>query len=113
MANPPSQPTLYDPEFAGRLQKAVNERTYGGMLSITPQEFGQIVQALGVNVNLNTLSEASPQNPFTDRSTVFEIRVAARSGDVTKTLDAVVRFDKVQPGQVVTTPGRLVHWRED
>jgi hypothetical protein len=25
----------------------------------------------------------------------------------------VVRFDKAQPGQVVTTPGKLVHWRED
>jgi hypothetical protein len=64
-------------------------------------------------VNQNNLSESSPQNPFTDRSTTFRVRSAGRAGDVTKTVDAVLRFDKPQPGQVVTTPGKLVHWRED
>lgn len=113
VADPPSQPALYDPEFAERLHKAVVERTFGGMLSISPSDFGQLVQLSGVTVNANQLTEASPQNPFTDRSSVFRIRSAGRSGDVTKTLEAVVRFEKPMPGQVVTTPGRLVHWREE
>ncbi len=113
VADPPTQPILYDPEFADRLQKLVVERTFGGMLSMTPSDFGQLVAALGVKVNMNQLSEASPQNPFTDRSSVFRIQATGRAGDVTKLLVAVVRFDKVLPGQVVTTPGQLVHWRED
>jgi general secretion pathway protein K len=113
VADPPNQQIFYDPEFGDRLQKLVMERTFGGILSITPSDFGQLVAALGVKVNLNNLSDTSPQNPFTDRSTTFRVRAAGRAGDVTKTVDAVVRFDKAQPGQVVTTPGKLVHWRED
>jgi general secretion pathway protein K len=113
VADPPTQPVLYDPELADRLQKAVLERTFGGMLSLTPTDFGQLVAALGVNVKMDTLAETSPQNPFTDRSSVFRIRAAGRAGDVTKNLDAVLRFDKLTPGQVVVTPGRIVHWREE
>jgi len=113
IADPPSQPALFDPELADRLQKAVVEKTFGGMLSLSPLDFGQLVAALGVKVNMNTLSETSPQNPFTDRSSVFRIRALGRAGDVTKDLDAVVRFDKLPPGQVAVTPGRLVHWREE
>ena len=99
VADPPGQPVLYDLEFPDRLQKVVMERTFGGILTLTPQDFGQIVAALGVKVNMNTFSPTNPQNPFTDRSSVFQIRVAGRSGDVTKTLEAVVRFDKAQSGQ--------------
>jgi general secretion pathway protein K len=103
VADPPGQPVLYDAEFPDRLQKVVMERTFGGIFSLTPQDFGQIVGALGVKVNPNTFSETNPQNPFTDRSTVFQIRVAGRSGDVTKVLEAVVKFDKVQSGQAAVT----------
>jgi hypothetical protein len=113
VADPPAQPTLYDPLFAERLQRAVVERTLGGILSLSPWDFGQIVQASGVTVNANQLTEASPQNPFTDRSSVFQIRSSGRSGDVTKRLEVVVRMEKLTPGQVVITPGRLVHWREE
>lgn len=113
VSDPPTQPLLYDPEFADRLQKVILEKTFGGMLSISPYDFGQIVAALGVKVAMSQLSETSPQNPFTDRSSVFRVRSQGRAGDVTKTLDAVLRFDKPTPGQVATTPGRLVHWREE
>lgn len=106
VASPPSQPALYDPEFADRLQKVVMERTYGGMLSLTPADFGQIVAALGVNVNQNMLSPTSTANPFTDRSTVFRIRSAARVGDVTKVLDGVFRFGQAQSGQATSTAGQ-------
>jgi general secretion pathway protein K len=137
VADPPGQPVLDDPEFPDRLQKVVMERTFGGVFSITPQDLGQILLALGVKLNMNDLSETSPKNPFTDRSRVFQIRAIGRSGDVTKSLEAVVRFDSPQPGQVATRPGQpgqpaatpgqalavpgqgatalgqLVHWRED
>jgi general secretion pathway protein K len=113
VADPPGQPVLLDPAFAELLQRAVFDRTLGGLLSITPLEFGQMLQSLGVSVDVNRLKETSPQNPFTDRSSVFHIRAAGRAGGVTKRLDAVVRYDKPVAGQVVTIPGRLVHWREE
>ncbi len=118
IAEPKTQPVLYDPEFPDKLQKVVMERTLGGMLSLAPLDFGQLLQALGVTVNLTALSAQSTSNPFTDRSSVFKITVAGRVGDVTKNLEAVVRFDTGQPGQPqqvqpVTTPGQLRHWRED
>jgi general secretion pathway protein K len=106
VADPPGQPVLYDPEFPDRLQKVILEKTFGGIFSMTPQDFGQILLALGVKLNMNTLSETSPKNPFTDRSRVFQIRATGRSGDVTKVVEAVVKFDKLQPGQVAATAGQ-------
>jgi general secretion pathway protein K len=111
MADPPGQPLLLDPVFAERLQKAVLERTLGGILTLSPAELGQLVEASGVRVNAAQLADGSPQNPFTDRSSVFRLRAAGRAGDVTKTLDVVVRADKIQAG--VPTPGRIVLWREE
>jgi len=113
VADPPNQPTLHDPAFAQRLHKLVLERTLGGILSISPADFGQLVEAAGVHVNANQLIETSPQNPFTDRSSTFRVRAQGRAGDVRKTIDAVVRFDRPTAGQPVTVPGRLVHWREE
>jgi len=113
MAGPPSQPALYDPAFAERLQRLVLERTLGGILSITPADLGQLVEAAGVRVNPNMVKDGSNQNIFTDRSSVFRIRATGRAGDVTKTLEAMVRYDKATPGQVEKIPGRLVHWREE
>jgi general secretion pathway protein K len=118
VADPPTQPVLYDPEFPDKLQKIVMQRTLGGMLALSPLDFVQLVQGLGVRVNLSAFTGTSQANPFTDRSTVFKLKVAGRAGDVTKNLEAVVRFDAGQQGQPqqarpVTTPGQLRHWRED
>jgi general secretion pathway protein K len=113
IADPQNQPGLYDPEVARRLHALVTERTYGGILSISPVEFGTLVETAGITVDMNRLGPTSTNNPFTDRSSVFRVRAQGRAGDVAKTLDAVVRFDKPVPGQQVTTPGRLVHWREE
>jgi general secretion pathway protein K len=113
MADPPNQAPLYDPAFALRLHQLVLERTLAGMLSISPSELGQLVELAGVTVNMSTLANTSPQNPFTDRSSTFRLRAVGRAGDVAKTLDVVVRFDKLVAGTPVTTPGRLVHWREE
>ncbi len=113
IADPPSQPRLYDTTFAEQLHKLVLDRTYGGMLSLSPLDFGQLVETAGVKVNANLIQPTSPQNPFTDRSTVFRVRSQGRAGDVKKTLDVVMRFEKAQQAQVVAIPGRIVHWREE
>jgi len=113
VADPPSQPALHDALFATRLHQLVIERTFGGLLSLSPWELGQLVEAAGVSVNTNLLSPTSTNNPFTDRSTVFRVRSAGRAGAVEKTLDVVLRFEKPAQGQPVSVPGRLVHWREE
>jgi len=110
IADPPDQPLLADPAFAERLQKLVLERTFNGILSLSPADFGQLVESLVVSVDASLLAEG-PKSPFTDRSSVFRLRAAGRAGDVVKTLDVVLRMEKIQPG--VPMPGRLVHWREE
>ena len=96
-----------------RLQRLIVERTFGGMLSMTPADFGNAVKEAGVTVNENLLAPQSTQNPFTDRSSAFRLRAVGRAGDVAKTLDVVVWFDQPTPGKPMTTPGRIVHWREE
>jgi general secretion pathway protein K len=110
MAAAPDDPTLLDPAFLERLVKGITLQTLGGVLSLTPADLGRLVQESGVAVNQNLLTEG-PQSPFTDRSTVFRLRSAGRAGDVTKTLDVVVRVEKIQAN--VPTPGKIVHWREE
>jgi general secretion pathway protein K len=112
MADPPGQPALYDLEFPKRLQALVAQQTVGGMLAITPADLGRLVEQAGVTVNMASLAPTSPGNPFTDRSSVFRVRAQGKAGMVTKTLDAVVRFDKGQASQD-PAPGRLVHWQEE
>jgi general secretion pathway protein K len=106
------QPKLLDPQFAVNLQKAVAEQTFGGLLSMTPQQFGAIAAAAGLRVNQTLLAD-SPNNPFTDRSTVFRIRAHAQAGVVQSSIDAVVRLERAPAGEPTAAPGRLVHWREE
>jgi general secretion pathway protein K len=113
IATPAAQPGLFDPEFGKRLQKLVLERTFGGLLSMTPAVFGQLVQEAGVLVDTNLIADTNPNNPFTDRSTTFRIRSAGVAGDVTSRIDAVVRLEKAQAGEAVDAPGRIIHWREE
>jgi general secretion pathway protein K len=112
-ADPPIQPAFLDPELPARLHGLVLERTFGGILSLSSSDFGQLVQLAGVTVNMSPLAENSPQNPFTDRSFVFRIRAVGQAGDVRKKLEAVVRFEQTTQGQPGSTSGRLVHWREE
>jgi general secretion pathway protein K len=113
IANPPNQPALLDPQFADRLQKAVTERTFGGLLSLTPQDLGALVVAAGVQVNQTLVAATNTNNPFTDRSTVFRIRAHAQAGAVHSSIDAVVRLEQAVAGEATAAPGRLVHWREE
>jgi general secretion pathway protein K len=111
MADPPLQPALLDPVFAERLELLVAQQTFGGVVAITPIQFGQLVQAAGVTINQATLTGTN--SPFTDRSTAFRIRVAGTAGDVEKTIEAVVWLEKPKPGVPAAAPGRLVYWREE
>lgn len=116
-------PNLRKPEFLPLLHTLVMQETFGGILALAPSRLADLIEQAGVTVNptLRPLLAkiGDPNNPFTDRSTAFRIRSLGRSGDVTKTIDAVVWFNEQQTQQQSgvatpnTTPGRVVHWREE
>jgi general secretion pathway protein K len=104
-----------DPTFPARLHKAVSQIRMGGFLTLTPLQFAQLVDGLGVKVKPEYLQQNNQKNPFTDRSVVYRIRAAGGAGDVTRTIDAVVTFDPQQlqgdPQAGKPLPGRLIRWR--
>ncbi|HTN54316.1 MAG TPA: hypothetical protein VML50_18045 [Anaeromyxobacter sp.] len=116
----PTQGLLADPAFQARFQKALLEVRMGGLLTVTPLQFAQLLEGLGVLVKAQYATQSSTSTSFTDKSVVFRIRALGAAGDVTKLIDAVVTFDPTQttdptapavPGQ--PTAGRLIHWREE
>lgn len=111
IADPQDQPELRNPEFLAKLQQAALERTLGGMLSMSNSDFGDLVEGAGVTVNKSKV--AGDKGLLTDRSSAFRLRAVGRAGDVAKTLDVVVWLDKAGAAKPVTTPGRVVHWREE
>jgi general secretion pathway protein K len=113
IAAPRTQPAIFDPIFAERLQKLVLERTVGGLLSLTPAAFGELVEAAGVLVDKALLAATNTNSPFTDRSSTFRIRASGVAGDVTSVIDAVVRLEDAQPGATAAAAGRIIHWREE
>jgi general secretion pathway protein K len=110
MAANPADPKLGDPLFLSTLVKLVHVKTLGGFLAITPADLAGLVREAGVEVNPVVLQPGT-NNPFTDTSTTYRLRATGRAGDVTKTLDVVLRTEKIQPNQPM--PGRIVHWREE
>ncbi len=110
LADPPDQAALIDPLVIMELHKAVFQRTFGGYLTMSPADFAQIAQGVGIKINQGVLTPPD-KSPFTDRSKVFRLRSAGRAGDVRKTLDVIVRMDKASG--VVVTPGKILHWREE
>ena len=118
IADQPLNPMFLDPTFADRLQKAVMERTLGGILSITPKDFQTLVELAGVKTNpaaVGGSGTSTGNDALTDRSDTFRIRAKGTAGAVTTGIDAVVRMESVQQtmGQPMAAPGRLVHWREE
>lgn len=115
MASPPQQPVLSDPTFPERLQRAVRDLTLGGFLSITSQQFAQVLQSLGLSVDFvyTQATNVDQKGGFTDRSRVFTVRGTARVGDVEKAVEAVVTFDPSQARAQAGQLGRLLHWREE
>jgi general secretion pathway protein K len=115
MAGTGSHPALSDPTFAARLQKAVRELSQGGFLSISPYQFAQLLEQLGLAVNPSYLqaTNTDQRGGFTDRSRVFRVRGVATVGAVEKSIEAVVTFDPDQAREQASQLGRLLHWREE
>jgi general secretion pathway protein K len=114
MADPPQQAKLADPAFPSDLARAVSRLTLGGILTMSPFQFAQIVQSLGILVNGVYQSEASAANgAFVDSSLVYRIRATGGAGATERRVDAVVTFDPRQVKQEPADAGRLLHWREE
>lgn len=115
MADPPQQPLLDDPTFGERLQLAARELRLGGFLSMTPMQFAQLLQVMGLTVNATYLqaNNKDGRGAFTDRSRVYTVRGSGTVGRVEKTIAAVVSFDPEQAREQATGLGRLLHWREE
>jgi general secretion pathway protein K len=116
MSDPPGvpQPALADPQFLGKLQNALALVRPLPFMSMKPQQFAAALQALGVKVRSEfTQAVTDPgKSGFGDRSTTFSIRSVGSAGDVKKTIDAVVTFDRRAEG-LARDQGRLLHWHEE
>ena len=115
MASPPLQPILSDPTFAARLQKAVRQLSMGGFVAITPRQFAQLLETMGLTVNTiyQQASNIDQRGGFTDKSRVFRVRGVATVGTVEKSIEAVVTFEPGQAREQAGQLGRLIHWREE
>lgn len=114
MSDPPGvpQPPLLDPAFLGKLQTTLLLLRPLPFLSISPQQFAGALSALGVKVGAAYTQANNPKNLFSDRSATFHVRAVGVVGDVKKTIDAVVTFDRRAEG-LAQDQGRLLHWREE
>ena len=116
MSDPPGlpQPATLDPTFLSKLQAALALAKPMPFMTISPQQFAAMLQALGVKVHADFLATSTDpgRNPFGDRSSTFHIRAVGVAGDVQKTIDAVVTFDRRAEG-LAQDQGRLLHWREE
>jgi general secretion pathway protein K len=119
MSDPPGmpQPATVDPAFATKLKAALALVRPLPFMSITPQQFAQVLQAVGVKVQSVFLQAQNidKRGGFGDRSTTFHIRAVGVAGDVRKTIDAVVSFDPNpnRAAELAQDQGRLLHWREE
>jgi general secretion pathway protein K len=116
MADPPGvpQPALVDPAFLTKLQAALALVRPLPFMSITPQQFATALQGLGVRVGASFFqaNAAGSRNPFGDHSSTFHIRAEGISGEVHKTIDVVVTFDR-RAEALAQDQGRLLHWHEE
>ncbi|GEJ55600.1 type II secretion system protein GspK [Anaeromyxobacter diazotrophicus] len=114
MSEPPGVPqtVVLDPAFLGKLQATLLLLRPLPFLSLTPQQFAGALTSLGVKVGATYTQANSPQNLFSDRSSTFHVRAVGVAGDVKKTIDAVVTFDRRAEG-LAQDQGRLLHWREE
>jgi general secretion pathway protein K len=114
MSYPPGvpQPALADPAFLQKLQAALTLARPLPFMSITPQQFAGVLQALGVKVNVVYLQQSNPASAFGDRSSTFRIRATGAAGAIQKRIVAVVTFDRRAEG-LARDLGRLLHWHEE
>jgi len=116
MADPPGVPQtpMLDPAFLEKLGAALALMRPLPFMSITPQQFATILQALGVKVRAEMLQavNSDARNPFGDVSSTFHIHAVGVAGEVRKSLDAVVTFDN-RAGALAQDAGKLLHWSEE
>jgi general secretion pathway protein K len=114
MSDPPGvlQPAVLDPTFLTKLQATLALLRPLPFLSITPQQFASALAALGVKVQAIYTQGNTERSAFGDRSSTFHIRATGTAGEVRKTIDAVVTFDRRAEG-LAQDQGRLLHWREE
>src|SRR5690606_38174570 len=98
-------PNLQNPLFVQELIETIRGARMFSFLAMSVQDFITILQASGLTVNPAITNSSSVARLVSDTSETFSIRSVGESGNVTKTLTAVVR-NGAQDG----TFGRLVYW---
>jgi len=108
------QPALADPAFVDKLRQALALARPFPFLAITPVQFAQVLQGLGVRVATQFVSAANTgvNSAFGQRSSTFRIRATGQVGDIKRTVDQVVIFDRRALG-LEQDLGRLIHWHEE
>jgi general secretion pathway protein K len=116
MAQPPGVVPVaaLDPTFFQKLEAAMALARPLPFMSLSVQQFAQILTALGIPIQQIYLQApgAATANAFGNRSSTFHIRAAGTAGQVTKTIDAVVTVDS-RAGVLAADLGRVLHWREE
>jgi general secretion pathway protein K len=115
LSDPPGvpQPALMDPAFMGKLQAALALARPLPFVSITPQQFTTVLQALGLKLRAECTQANNTNCVFSDKSQTFHIAAVGVAGDVTKHIDAVVTFDPRKAEGLAQDTGRLLHWHEE
>lgn len=101
-------PNLQNPLFIQELIESIRAARMFSFLGMSVQDFIAVIQAAGLTVNPAITNSSSVARLVSDTSETFSIRAVGESGNVTKTLTAVVR-NGAQDGPF----GRLVYWREE
>ncbi len=116
MAQPPGllQPAMLDPDFPKKLELALRQVRPVPFLSLSVQQFAQVLTALGVSVQPVYLQAVNTdaRGAFGSRSSTFHVRATGTAGSVSRTLDVVVTFDS-RAGPLAGDLGRVLHWREE
>jgi general secretion pathway protein K len=114
MAGGVVQPAMLDPNFLEKLQAALRLARPLPFLSLSSAQFAGVLKALGVQVSAQYLQAGSVgvSNAFGEKSTTFRVRATGKVGEVKKTVEAVVIFDRRSLG-LEKDLGRLIHWNEE
>lgn len=108
------QPAMADPAFVDKLRMALALARPLPFMSVSPMQFAQVLQGLGVKVAPEYLnkSNAGVTGAYGEHSTTFRIRATGTAGAVKKSIEAVVIFDRRALG-LENDLGRLIHWHEE
>ena len=116
MSDPPGvpQPALADPAFLTKLGAALALVRPLPFMSITPQQFANVLVSLGVKVDplYQQALNSDSRSPFGNTSSTFSIHAVGTAGGVQKKIEAVVTFDR-RAEALSQDLGRLLHWHEE